>query len=261
MKTTLKQSFAIYPSLKNRSVLITGGASGIGAAMVEHFCAQGSHVAFLDVNEKAALELIAHIKSKYHYKPLFISCDLKNINALKNAIMYAREKLGGIHVLVNNAGNDLRHHTLDVSIDQWRSIMASNLDHQFFAAQAVIPAMIEAGSGSIINMSSNCFLLGQNDDYPVYMTAKAAIYGMTRALAREFGVHRIRVNCILPGWVMTEQQIICHLTPEAEKDLMKTQALKDKIDPDDIARTVLFLAADDSRMLTKQMIIVDGGRV
>jgi NAD(P)-dependent dehydrogenase (short-subunit alcohol dehydrogenase family) len=252
--------FAVYPSLNNKSVLITGGAQGIGAGMVSHFCAQGSRVVFLDVDETSALALIEEIKQRQHVAPTFIHCDLRDVAALKAAVHQAIQQLGGIGVLVNNAGSDERHRTLELTESQWRNILATNLDQQFFTAQAVIPAMIKMGGGSIINLGSNCFILAQNDDYIGYMTAKAAIIGLTRGLAKEFGPQRIRVNSILPGWVMTKRQVEKWLTKQAEEELLKTQALKEKLIPDDIARMALFLAADDSRMCSKQMFVVDAGR-
>lgn len=252
--------FANYPSLKNRTVLITGGASGIGAAMVSQFCAQGSHVAFLDKDTNSAQQLITELRSSAQFIPHFIACDLQDITALNHAIAQAIMQLGDIAVLINNAANDTRCKTLDITESKWRDSMAQNLDHQFFAAQAVLPGMIKNRSGSIINLSSNCFLLGQVEDYPSYMTAKAAVIGLTRALAREFGHYNIRVNSISPGWVMTQRQIEKWLTPQAEEELLKTQSLKEKIYPDDIARAALFLAADDSRMCTKMNLVIDAGR-
>lgn len=253
--------YATYPSLRDRVVLITGGATGIGAALVEHFCAQQSHVAFLDIDENSAINLISNIQQKYNLTPRFKLCDIRDINALRKAIQDITRELGNIRVLINNAANDQRHKTLEVNEQQWQDIMALNLNHHFFAAQAVIPGMIKAGGGSIINMSSNCFILAQAEDYPGYMTAKSAIIGLTRALAKEFGSYNIRINSLLPGWVMTERQISKWLNPEAEQELIKTQSLKEKIYPDDIARFALFLAADDSKMCTKQTFIIDGGRV
>jgi len=253
--------FAVYPSLKDRCVFITGGSSGIGASIVEQFCAQGSQVIFVGLHEENAQKVIATIKQKKYPAPTFFPCDLRDIASLKNIITKINDSFGAIQVLVNNAGSDERHHTLDITEVQWREIMAVNLDHQFFAAQAVVPGMIAAGGGSIINMSSNTFLLAQNDDYIGYMTAKAAIVGLTRGLAKEFGAHKIRVNSILPGWVMTQRQIEKWLTKEAEVELLKTQALKEKLIPEDVARLALFLAADDSRMCSKQMFVVDAGRI
>lgn len=253
-------SFALYPSLKNKGVLITGGATGIGAAFVEHFCAQHSRVIFIDQNAKAAEQLIQTIKKMGHVVPTFYSCDLRDNAALKKIITETNQSSGVIQILINNAGNDQRYPVADITPELWNDILQVNLNHYFFAAQTVQPFMLQAGGGSIINISSNCYLLGQEPNYPGYMTAKAAIMGLTRALGCAFGHQNIRVNCILPGWVMTENQIKKWLTPEAEAELMKTQALKQKIYPADIARMALFLAADDSALCTKQSFVVDGGR-
>ncbi|OGO94460.1 MAG: 3-oxoacyl-ACP reductase [Coxiella sp. RIFCSPHIGHO2_12_FULL_42_15] len=257
----MKTSFATYPSLKNRGVFITGGTTGIGASLVEHFCQQGARVAFVGRNQTAASTLIQNIQSAGHTPPLFLPCDLKKIKEIQSAIKYACQKLEDIRVLINNAADDTRHNTAEVTESFWNESCDINLRHQFFTAQALIPQMITNGGGSIINFSSNCFLLSRMSVYPCYSTFKAGIIGLTRALACEFGMHRIRVNCILPGWVMTERQIEKWLTPEAEKELLQEQALKQKIYPEDVARMALFLAADDSALITKQSFIVDGGRV
>lgn len=251
---------ANYPSLKDRVVFITGGAGGIGACLVTHFCAQNSRVAFVDKNPEAAQQLIATLQKQYGTSPLFIPCDLRNITSLKNAIAEASQQLGDISVLVNNAGNDERHATLEVTESQWSLILADNLNHYFFAAQSVLPNMIKNNSGSIINISSNCFLITPDDEYIGYATAKAAIVGMSRMLAKQYGSYNIRVNCLLPGWVMTQRQLEKWLTKESEEALLKSQSLKKKLFPDDIARMVLFLAADDSQMYTKMELILDAGR-
>lgn len=252
-------AFAHYPSLKDKVVLITGGAAGIGASLVREFYAQASAVAFLDKDTQSAESLIQTLAVQNLAPPLFVPCDLSNSTELKAAIAQVANSLGEIEVLINNAGNDERHETLSLTEQQWHDIQANNLNHQFFAAQAVLPGMIKRGGGSIINMSSNCFLCA-TDHYIGYATAKAAIIGLTHSLAKEFGIYNIRVNSLLPGWVMTQKQIDQWLTPEAEIELLKNQALKQKLMPDDIARVALFLAADDSRMLTKLNLIVDGGR-
>jgi D-xylose 1-dehydrogenase len=248
---------ARYPSLAQRTVLVTGGASGIGAAIVEAFCEQGSRVAFLDRDETAAAALIKRLGTA---APLFLSCDLTDIAALRRAISRAAAERGPITVLVNNAARDDRHAIAEVTPEMWDNIMAVNLRHQFFAAQAVIDGMAASGGGSIVNLGSISWLVGQGG-MPGYLSAKAAITGLTRALARDLGVSNIRVNSVLPGWTMTERQIALWLTPEAEKDLMARQCLKRKLMPRDIANMVLFLAADDSAMCTNQSYIVDGGWV
>lgn len=251
---------ANYPSLKDRVVFITGGGSGIGASLVEHFCAQQARVTFVDIAEAPSRALVAGIAAKGHPAPDFIHCDLRNIEALRAAIAATKDKHGPIRALINNAGNDDRHATEDVTVAYWDERMAVNVRHQFFAAQAVRPQMRDAGGGSIVNFGSITWMVGDGD-CPGYVTSKAAITGMTRALAREFGPERIRVNCMLPGWVLTERQIKLWLNAEGERQINERQCLKDKLYPPDIARMVLFLAADDSRMCSSQNFIVDGGWV
>jgi NAD(P)-dependent dehydrogenase (short-subunit alcohol dehydrogenase family) len=250
---------ARYPSLAQRTVLVTGGASGIGAAIVEAFCAQDSRVAFIDRDEKAAASLLDRL-GKTGTAPLFLSCDLTDIAALRRAIGDAATSLGQITILVNNAARDDRHSIESVTPELWDGVMANNLRHQFFAAQAVIAGMAAAGGGSIVNLGSISWMMGQGG-MPGYLSAKAAITGLTRALARDLGVKNIRVNSVLPGWTMSERQLALWLTPDAEKDLMERQCLKRRLMPHDIASMVLFLAADDSAMCTSQSYIVDGGRV
>lgn len=253
---------AVYPSLKDRVVFITGGGSGIGASLVAHFCAQGAKVTFVDVAEEPSRALIAEIAAAGHPAPDFISCDLRDIPALEAAIAETGARHGTIRVLVNNAGNDDRHQSDDVTVAYWDDRMAVNLRHQFFAARAV-RAQIRAaggGGGSIINFGSITWVVG-DADCPAYVTAKAAVTGMTRGLAREFGPERIRVNCMMPGWVMTERQMRLWLNAEGERQIAERQCLPDRLQPSDIARMALFLAADDSRMCTSQNFIVDGGWV
>jgi NAD(P)-dependent dehydrogenase (short-subunit alcohol dehydrogenase family) len=252
--------FAAYPSLRDKVVFVTGGASGIGASVVEQFCAQGSRVAFVDVAVEAGEALAGRIGDSGVSPPLFIPCDLREIEALRAAIARTGRELGPIRVLVNNAANDDRHAVADVTPAYWDERMAVNLRHQFFAAQAVYPQMKAAGGGSIVNMGSIVWKLAHGG-LPAYSAAKAAVCGLTRGLARDFGADAIRVNTVLPGWVMTERQIALWLTDEGERGLLATQCLKEKIYPPDVARLVLFLAADDSRMCTAQDFIIDGGRV
>lgn len=251
---------AVFPSLKGKSVFITGGGSGIGEGLVRHFCQQGAKVTFVDIATKPAHSLVELIAMSGLTAPTFIECDLRDIDSLRNAIAQCAQKQDPIRVLVNNAGNDDRHKSDDVSVEYWDGRMQVNLRHQFFAAQAVRPQMREAGGGSIINMGSITWLVGDGD-CPAYVTAKAAVGGLTRALAREFGPEKIRVNCILPGWVMTERQVKLWLTPEGERQIEQRQCLPDRLYPADIARMALFLAADDSQMCTSQNFIVDGGWV
>lgn len=254
------QNFATYPSLKDRSVLITGGGSGIGESLVRHFCAQGARVAFVDINEDAGKALVDEIAANGDSAPFFLPCDLRDINALRAAITEAESRNGDIAVLLNNAGNDDRHATEAVEVDYWDDRMAINLRHQFFAAQAVLAGMKRAGGGSIINLGSITWMVG-DPDCPAYVTAKAAISGMTRALAREFGPFGVRVNCLVPGWVMTDRQVKLWLNEAGERQIAERQCLPDRLAPSDIARMALFLAADDSRMCTSQHFIVDGGWV
>ena len=252
--------YASYPSLERRTVLVTGGGSGIGASIVEHFCAQRARVAFLDIARGPSDALVKTIEARGLDAPAFLPCDLRDVAALRSAVAEAEARLGPIRVLVNNAAHDERHTIESVTPEYWDDRFAVNLRHQFFAAQAVVPAMAEAGGGSIVNLGSTSWLVGQGG-MPAYLSAKAAIAGLTRALARDLGPRNIRVNCIVPGWIMTERQITLWLTPEGEQELLHRQCLKRKLLPADIARVVLFFAADDSEACTSQSYIVDGGWV
>jgi NAD(P)-dependent dehydrogenase (short-subunit alcohol dehydrogenase family) len=253
-------SWAIYPSLKGRSVFVSGGGSGIGAQIVRRFCEQGSKVAFVDVDRGSSEELVRSIEGEGHARPLFIACDLRDIEALRAAIAQAGATNGPITVLVNNAARDDRHPAHTVTPEFWDERFAVNLRHQFFAAQAVHPMMKQAGGGSIINMGSTSWMIGQGG-MAAYTAAKSAVLGLTRSLARDWGPDNIRVTSIAPGWIMTERQLKMWLTPEGEQELMARQCLKRKLYPDDIARVVLFMAADDSGAMTNQSYIVDGGWV
>jgi NAD(P)-dependent dehydrogenase (short-subunit alcohol dehydrogenase family) len=254
----MTEKFAVYPSLRNRLVFITGGATGIGSAEVEHFAAQGARVAFVDIQDEPARALAARLKADGHPEPWFQHCDITDIAALQGVIADAARALGPITVLVNNAAHDERHRWQDMTPAYWDDRLAVNLRHQFFAIQAVAPMMREAGGGSIVNFGSISWHVGQGG-MPAYTTAKAAVEGLTRGMARDLGPDGIRVNCVIPGWIMTERQLTRWLTPEAEADLMKAQSLKAKVMPADVARMVLWLAADDSRMCTSQLWVVDGG--
>jgi NAD(P)-dependent dehydrogenase (short-subunit alcohol dehydrogenase family) len=245
--------YASYPSLRDRPVLVTGGASGIGAAMVEHFAGQGARVAFLDLDAEAGAAQAA--RTGAHFE----RCDLRDILALRDAMARAAARVGRIAVLVNNAARDDRHRLEDVTPEYWDERMATNLRHQFFAAQAVAPGMIEAGGGSIVNFGSVSWRIGQGG-MPAYTTAKAAVEGLTRSLARDLGPHGVRVNTLIPGWIMTERQRALWLTPEADAERARTQCIPDQLVPADVARLVLWLAADDSRLCTNQCWVVDGGR-
>jgi D-xylose 1-dehydrogenase len=248
------EAFAQYPSLKGRVVLITGGASGIGASMVEHFAAQGSTVALLDFDRENGARVAGRTGARYLY------CDLRDIAALRTAIGEIRAEAGPVTVLVNNAARDDRHGWQTVEPDYWDERMHTNLRHQFFCAQAVAPMMIEAGGGSIVNLGSVSWMKSQGG-MPAYTTAKAAVRGLTRGLARDLGPSKIRVNEVVPGWIFTERQLEKWATPEGEAENMARQCLKERLYPPDIARMVLWLAADDSRMVTAQHLVVDGGTV
>jgi NAD(P)-dependent dehydrogenase (short-subunit alcohol dehydrogenase family) len=253
-------NFAIYPSLRDRVVFITGGASGIGAEHVTQFAAQGAKVAFVDIADDAAHELLGKIEAAGHQAPLYRHCDLKDIAALQATIAEVGRQLGPITVLVNNAANDQRHKFEDVTVEYWDERLATNLRHQFFAIQAVAPMMRAAGGGSIINFGSVSWHSLQGG-MPAYTTAKAAVEGLTRGMARDLGPDKIRVNTVIPGWIMTERQVTLWLTPDAEKNLMQVQCLKEKLAPKDVTRMVLWLASDDSRMCTAQLWVVDAGRM
>jgi D-xylose 1-dehydrogenase len=251
--------FASYPSLKDRAVFVSGGGSGIGAAIVEHFAEQGAKVGFVDIDEAASKALGARIAAAGHPAPLFAKCDVRDIAAYQGVIADMAGRLGPFTVLVNNAARDDRHAIEDVTPAFWDERIAVNLRHQYFAIQSVVPGMTQAGGGSIINFSSVSYH-AMTPKLSVYQAAKAAVIGMTRGLARDFGPDKIRLNSITPGWIMTQRQIDLWLTPEAEAGLMQAQCLKEKLYPPDIARMVLWLAADDSRLVTAQNFIVDGGR-
>jgi NAD(P)-dependent dehydrogenase (short-subunit alcohol dehydrogenase family) len=251
---------AIYPDLEGRSVFVTGGASGIGAQIVRRFCEQRSKVAFVDIDSGCGEEQTATLAGEGLEPPLFIQCDLRDIDALRRAIDQAGANNGPITVLVNNAARDDRHAFNTVTPEYWDERFAVNLKHQFFAAQAAYPMMKEAGGGSIINMGSTSWMVGQGG-MAAYTAAKSAVLGLTRSLARDWGPDNIRVNSVAPGWIMTERQQSMWLTPEGERELMTRQCLKRKLYPDDIARVVLFLCADDSSAMTNQSYIVDGGWV
>ena len=254
----MDQRFANYPSLRDKHVFITGGGSGIGASVVEHFCQQQASVTFVDVAEPVSRALCASIAAAGGRSPQYVHCDLRDVAALQRAIRDAAAKSGPITALVNNAANDDRHRTADVTLDYWNDRIAVNLRHQFFAAQAVHSQMKEAGGGSIVNFGSISWMNAEGG-YNAYTTAKAAVHGMTRGLARDWGPDRIRVNTVVPGWVMTQRQIDLWLDADGERQLFENQCLKEKLYPPDIARMVLWLAADDSRMCTAQNFIVDAG--
>jgi NAD(P)-dependent dehydrogenase (short-subunit alcohol dehydrogenase family) len=255
---TVTRNYATYPSLADRTVFVTGGADGIGAAIVEEFARQGSKVAFVDKNVERARETIARCTGAAHL-PLFYEVDLVDIAALRDACDAAVASLGGITVLVNNAANDERHTLADLTPEYFDDRIHVNLRHYVFAIQALAPQMIEAQHGSIINIGSSSYLM-KEDMFPGYAIAKAAVEGITRTMARTFGPHGIRVNTVMPGWVATERQLTRWWTPEGEVQTMHDQMIKRRILPDEFAQMVLFLAADDGAACTAQQFLVDGGR-
>jgi NAD(P)-dependent dehydrogenase (short-subunit alcohol dehydrogenase family) len=252
--------FASYPSLKSRAVLVTGGATGIGSSIVTHFAAQGARIAFFDVQDEAALQLIESLREEVVYAPVYFHCDLAKVRELQECVEEAVAALGTVDVLVNNAGNDQRHKIEDVTEEYFDASIAVNLRPQFFMIQAVLPAMKAAGRGSIINMSSICWRI-PSTGVPVYVSTKAAIVGLSRTMAHELGSAGIRVNAVLPGAIVTEKQKRLWYTPEYKAEIMASQALKRDILPEDVARLVLFLAADDSSAITNQSYVIDGGWV
>src|SRR6188768_4069394 len=249
---------AIYPGLRDKVVFISGGASGIGESIVRHFSGQGCKVGFVDIADDAASALIADLgpEARLHYE----HCDVTDIAALQRAIDAVRQALGPITILVNNAAHDQRYTIDEVTPELWDNRLAINVRHQFFAAQAIYPDMKAAGGGAIINYSSSAWLTGAAN-LAAYSTAKAGVLGLTKSLARDLGPYNIRVNAIIPGWIMTQRQLDLWLTPEAEKNLMARQCLKHKLHPADCARMTLFLASEDASGITSQSFVVDGGRL
>ncbi len=248
---------AIYPDLKDRPVLITGGASGIGAGLVEAFAAQGSRVGFIDL-DRAAGDLLAERLEQGGATVAFARADLTRTDDLRAAITGLRARLGPFTVLLNNAASDERHRLEDIDEAYFDARIAVNLKHQVFATQAVIPDMIAAGGGSVVMFGSHSWMLGMGG-MPLYSASKSAVLGLTRALARDYGRHGIRVNHFAPGWTMTERQLTRWLTPEADAMRAERQALPDRLYPADIARVALFLASDQSKAITAQTIVADAG--
>ena len=247
-----------YYDLKNKRVFISGGGSGIGATIVEHFCEQNSEVYFIDINVKASKKLISNIKKKKIRIPKFIECNILYIKKLQNIIKDIITNKGPIHCLINSAANDDRHTTEQVDEKYWENRMGINLKHYFFAAQSVVKGMKKIKSGSIVNLSSVSWMLGEGDKV-VYETAKSAVIGLTRSFAQEFGKYNIRTNSVIPGSIATERQIKNWLTPKYKKLILDSQALKRQLKPDDVARLVLFLSSDQSSGCTKQSFIIDAG--
>ncbi|MGH8288831.1 MAG: SDR family NAD(P)-dependent oxidoreductase [Steroidobacteraceae bacterium] len=249
----------IYPDLKGKVVLVTGGGSGIGESIVRHFAAQQAKVAFIDIAVELSRALARELETAgtpVHFEP----CDLTDIPALQRSVAAIRKLLGPIQVLVNNAAHDERHATEEVTEAIWDSRIAVNLKHQFFCAQTVIPDMKASGGGSIINLGSTSWIIGQGG-MAAYTASKSAVLGLTRSLARDFGVHGIRVNAVAPGWIMTRRQLEKWVTPQGEAEILARQCLKRTLAPAEVARFIVFLASEEASACTSQHYIVDGGWV
>jgi NAD(P)-dependent dehydrogenase (short-subunit alcohol dehydrogenase family) len=253
-------TLGLFPSLKNQSVFVTGGGSGIGAAIVSAFAQQGARVAFVDVAEEASHALAQQLGQAGHAPPWWRVCDVRDVAALQASISEAAAALGDFSVLVNNVASDDRHSLASVTPAYYDERMAINERPAFFAIQSVVPGMQRLGGGAIINMGSTGWQ-GKGGGYPCYAVAKSSVNGLTRGLAKTLGQDRIRINTVSPGWVMTERQIRLWLDAEGEKEIQRNQCLPDKLLPHDIARMVLFLASDDAAMCTAQEFKVDAGWV
>ena len=248
--------FAIYPSLKDKTVFVSGGASGIGAEIVTAFATQGARVGFLDLDEPASAALVEKLNADVTYE----ICDLRDIDALRTALANLKNKIGGADVLVNNAARDDRHDWREVTPEYWDERMATNLRHMFFSIQTVAPDMIAKGGGSIVNVGSNSWWEA-GGGFPAYATAKSAAHGLTRTMARDLGDHRIRVNTVVPGWIMTPRQKELWATPEALDKQVARQCLPDLIEPVYVARMVVFLASDDAAMCSANNYMVEAGSI
>ncbi|MEM9427706.1 MAG: SDR family oxidoreductase [Pseudomonadota bacterium] len=249
------REFAIYPSLKDKAVIVSGGAQGIGAEIVSAFAAQGARVGFLDLDEASSAALADPLDNV-----TYEICDLRDIAAMQAALGRLTDRLGQAHTLINNAARDDRHNWRDVTPEYWDERQATNLRHMFFAIQAIAPGMIENGGGSIINMGSNSWWEA-GGGFPAYTTAKAAVHGLTRTMARDLGDHRIRVNTVVPGWIMTDRQKELWATPEALEAHRARQCLPDLIEPVYVARMVVFLASDDAAMCSANNYMVEAGSI
>jgi len=249
---------AKFPDLDGAAVLITGGGSGIGAALTEGFLRQGCKVAFIDIADEPSRALVEKLGREVGRKPLYLNCDIKDIEALCAAVGKAEAANGPATVLINNAAWDDRHAAEDVTVEYWDANQAINLRPHFFAAQAVFPGMKAAGEGSIINFTSTSFLIN-HPDMPSYTAAKAAIIGLTKGLAGRYGPHGVRVNAVAPGWVMTERQKSLWVTPDSLNAHVGKQCIREQMMPEDMVGPCLFLASDAARMFTAQTMIVDGG--
>ncbi|MED5597785.1 SDR family NAD(P)-dependent oxidoreductase [Janthinobacterium sp. P210006] len=254
------KQLAKYGSLQGKRVFITGGGSGIGESLVAEFAAQGALVAFVDIAVEASEALCRRLAKAGWTAPLFRHCDITDIASLQAVMAELAAKLGDFDILVNNAANDQRHQAQDVTLEYWNERIAINQRPMFFTCQAVFEGMKRQGGGSIINVSSISWHM-KSGGYPVYATTKAAVVGLTRGLARDYGAHNIRVNTVTPGWVMTQRQIDLWVDEAAEVEIKKSQCLPNKLMPQDIAAMVLFLASDDGAMCSSQEFIVDAGWV
>ena len=247
-----------YFDLENKRVFITGGGSGIGASIVEHFCEQKCEVYFIDINEEASNKLVLECKNKRLTIPNFIKCDLLNIKQLQNTISKIISEKGPIEILINNAANDERHKIEDVTEEFWNDRMNINLRHYFFTVQSVREAMIKNNSGVIVNVGSASWMIGQGG-MAAYTAAKSGVVGLTRSFARDLGEYNIRVNSVVPGWTITERQLEKWLTPESEVEMMKKQCIKKRLMPSYIAKAVLFFSSNQSSGCTNQSYVVDNG--
>ena len=252
----MSRNLAIYPSLSKKTVIVTGGASGIGAEIVLAFVKQGAKVGFIDLDLDASQKLVKTLGKNVNVE----ICDLSDISAMKIAMKKLTTLIGDADILVNNAANDDRHDWKDVTEDYWNERFSTNLTHHFFAIQHVAHGMIKKGGGSIINIGSNSWWEA-GGGFPAYATAKSAVHGLTRTMARDLGQHRIRVNTVVPGWIMTQRQKTLWVTPKGLENQYKRQCLPDLIDPIYVARMVLFLASDDALMCTANNYMVEAGSI
>jgi NAD(P)-dependent dehydrogenase (short-subunit alcohol dehydrogenase family) len=248
---------AIYPDLEGKVVLVTGGGSGIGEFIVREFARQKARVAFVDIAigpSRVLARSLTEAGTPVHFEP----CDLVDLGALRSAIGAVKSRLGAVQVLINNAGHDERHPTESVTEEIWDSRIAANLKHQFFCSQAVLPDMKAAGAGAIVNLGSVSWMIGQGG-MAAYTASKSGIIGLTRSLARDYGQFGIRVNAVAPGWIMTARQLEKWLTPDGEALLLDRQCLKRRLQPEEVAKFIVFLASDDASACTSQHYVVDGG--
>jgi D-xylose 1-dehydrogenase len=253
----MSRSHAIYPDLAQKTVIVTGGATGIGSAIVKAFVRQGAAVGFIDIQREPARALCDEL-SGAGVDPVFAHADLTDIDSLRSAIADIHNALGPAHVLINNAANDDRHPTSEVTPQYFERCIAVNLKHQFFAAQAVLPDMQRRGGGAIVNLSSMSWIAGQGG-MAIYTACKSAVIGLTRSLARDYGPFNVRVNAVSPGWIRTARQEERWITPEGERQMLAAQCLKRWLVPDDIARFIVFLSSDEASACTNQHYVVDGG--